>query len=312
MSFFFLFFITFFLIVGFFDPQILSSLKSYIPIFLGLVMLGMGMTIEIRDIKNVFKNPKWIITGLFLQYTVMPILALSLSILFNLSPELTMGFIILGSCPGGTASNVIAYLSNANVPLSISMTLSSTILSIIFTPLLIFFLADKIIDIDLKGLFLSTFWIVVFPLIDGIILRKILENKVKFILIFLPKFSEISIALIIGIIFSLTHNILNEITLSFLCVMILHNLLGFYFGYIISGILRFPKEVRKTLALEIGMQNSGLGVSLSLLYFEKIVALPSAIFSLWHNLSAIVLFTSKKKTFTIINKFKFNKEKKWK
>lgn len=287
-------FIFIFLIVSFFDSSILSGLKLYIPYLLGLVMLGMGMTIKTDDLRKIFKNPKWVISGVFLQYLIMPFLAFLLCKLFNLNEQLTIGFIILGSCPGGTASNVIAYLSNANVPLSISITLVSTFLSAIFTPLLIYFYAQENIEINLWGLFKSTFWIIIFPLVDGIILRKLLKSKLTKLLVFLPKFSEFSIALIIGIIFSLTKDIFYQITFGFLCVLMLHNLLGFFFGYIFSIIMKFPKDVQKTIAIEVGMQNSGLGLSLSIMYFEKIASLPSAIFSLWHNLSAIFLFASKK------------------
>lgn len=294
MSLTFPFFISLFILISFFDSSLLADLKSYIPFLLGLVMFGMGMTIETSDFKQILKNPKWILFGVFLQYTIMPFLAFSLCKLFNLNDQLTIGFIILGSCPGGTASNVIAYLSNAHIPLSVSLTLISTLLSVFLTPLLIFFLAQENIEINLLGLFKSTFWIVIFPLIDGIILRKILRKKIKKILIFLPKFSELSISIIIGIVFSLTIDIFNQITLGFLCVLILHNLFGFTLGYFLSGVLNFPKNVRKSIAIEVGMQNSGLGLTLSLLYFDKLVSLPSAIFSLWHNISAIFLFTSKK------------------
>ncbi|MDC3091286.1 bile acid:sodium symporter family protein [Rickettsiales bacterium] len=289
MNFSFPFLISFFLLISFFQPDFLSELKNYVPIFLGLIMFGMGMTIESDDIKRVLINPLWLFVGLFLQFTVMPILAFLLSLSFNLDKELFLGLIVLGSCPGGTASNVIAYLAKANLPLSITMTLISTILSVLLTPIWIFFLADESIQIDVRNLIVSTFWIVVFPLLDGILLRRFFKKKIKKILKIFPKISEIFIALIVGIIFSLNNELFEKISSALLIVIFLHNVLGLFIGYYVSSILKFPDEVKKTIAIEVGMQNSGLGMTLSIIHFNKIVALPSAIFSLWHNLSAIML-----------------------
>ena len=297
MRFSFPLFILISLLFSYYDPELLKALKSYIPIFLGLVMFGMGMTIEFSKIKEIVLNPKWLFTGLILQFSVMPFLAFVLSKSFNLGNELLIGFVILGSCPGGTASNVIAYLSKANLPLSISLTLFSTFFSILLTPFWIYYYANEMVEIQTFSLIKTTFWIVVFPMVDGLILRKLLKSKIDPILKFFPKLSEIFIALIIGIIFSLSSDLFDEITTIFLIVIILHNFLGLVIGYLTASLLKFPIDVRKTIAIEVGMQNSGLGMALSLIHFGKVVALPSAIFSLWHNLSAIFLisFWSKKK-----------------
>ena len=297
MRFSFSFFILISLLYSYFDPELLKALKSYIPILLGLVMFGMGMTIEFNKIKEIVLNPKWLFTGLILQFSVMPFLAFILSKSFNLSNELLIGFVILGSCPGGTASNVIAYLSKANLPLSISLTLFSTFFSILITPFWIYYYANEMIEIQTLSLIKTTFWIVVFPVLDGLILRRLLKSKIDPILKFFPKLSEIFIALIIGIIFSLSSDLFDKITTTFIIVIILHNFLGLVIGYFTASFFKFPIDVRKTIAIEVGMQNSGLGMTLSLIHFGKVVALPSAIFSLWHNLSAIFLisFWSKKK-----------------
>ena len=283
------FFITFFLLIAFFAPDFLSSLKSLIPILLGLVMFGMGMTIEFKDIKKVIDNPKWLIVGTILQLTLMPLLAYLLVTFFELPNELFLGFIVLGSCPGGTASNVFCYLANANLPLSITLTITSTVLATILTPLWIFILAKQTIQVNFWSLVQSTFWIVLFPLLDGFIIRKILKSKINNMLRFFPKFSEFSIALIIGIIFSINSKSLDEISLVLLIVIVLHNFLGFLLGFIVCSLLNFPQDVKKSITIEVGMQNSGLGMALSLLHFSKIVALPSVIFSLWHNVSAMIL-----------------------
>ena len=297
MRFSFPLFILISLLFSYYDPELLKALKSYIPILLGLVMFGMGMTLEFNKIKEIVLNPRWLFTGLILQFSVMPFLAFILSKSFNLSNELLIGFVILGSCPGGTASNVIAYLSKANLPLSISLTLFSTFFSILITPFWIYYYANEMIEIQTLSLIKTTFWIVVFPVLDGLILRRLLKSKIDPILKFFPKLSEIFIALIIGIIFSLSSDLFDKITTAFIIVIILHNFLGLIIGYLTASLFKFPIDVRKTIAIEVGMQNSGLGMTLSLIHFGKVVALPSAIFSLWHNLSAIFLisFWSKKK-----------------
>lgn len=285
----FLIFIFISLILSFKFPNFFSDFQLFIPFLLGFVMFGMGMTIETENLKNTFKKPKPLIIGVILQYTLMPFLAFFLARYFSLEEELVLGFIILGSCPGGTASNIIAYLMNADVTLSISLTILSTALSCIFTPILIFFYAKTLIDIDIEQLINSTFWIIVFPLIDGIIVRKIFKRKVKYFIKFLPKFAEFVVAFIIGIIFSLNLENLDKVNVNFCFVIVLHNILGFSMAYFIAKAFLLDKAKQKTLAIEVGMQNSGLGVTLSIIHFNKIVALPSAIFSLWHNISAIIL-----------------------
>ena len=305
MSLSFPFFISLFLLIAFFEPYLLSDLKDLIPFFLGLIMFGMGMTLDFKDIKKVFLNPKWIATGLLLQYTVMPITAFILAFFFKIGNELLLGLVILGSCPGGTASNVISYLAKANLSLSISLTLISTLLSIFLTPFWIYILAEESININILNLMKSTFWIIIFPLVDGIILRKILKNRISSFIKYFPKVSEFFIAIIIGIVFSLSHDSFDKISFVLLIVIMLHNIIGLSIGYFVSLALGFPLEVRKAIAIEIGMQNSGLGMTLSILHFNKIVALPAAIFSLWHNLSSLLLimFWSKKKKLNLIKKF---------
>ena len=252
-------------------------------------MLGMGMTIQIKDLKRVFSKPKLLMLGIILQYSLMPFLAFFLSNIFNLEDQFILGFIILGSCPGGTASNIIAYLMNADVALSISLTILSTIIACLLTPLMIFLYGKTYVDIDILSLIKSTFWIVIFPVVDGIILRKIFEERIKKFLKILPKLAEIVVAIIIGIIFSLNLENIYLINSSFLTVIILHNLIGFIITLMIVKRLTLGIKQQKSLAIEVAMQNSGLGVTLSIIHFNKLVALPSAIFSLWHNLSAIIL-----------------------
>ena len=282
-------FIFFFLILSFFLKEFFIELKNFIPYLLGLIMFGMGTTLKLYQIKEIFHKPIWIFVTLLLQYSIMPILAFLLVIIFEFPSEIALGFIILGSCPGGTASNVIAYICRANLPLSICCTFVSTGLAVVFTPTLIYFFADESVNIDVFSLIKSTFFIVFLPVFLGISLNFILKEKDPSYLNFFPLFSEISIALIIAIIFSVNFNNLNEVSLIIIIAVILHNLLGLVLGIFFSNLLKFPDDVKKTISIEVAMQNSGLGMTLALMHYTKIVALPSAIFSLWHNISASVL-----------------------
>ena len=283
----FLAFIFLFLIVGVFFPSTLLLFKNYIPVFLGLVMFLMGMTLELTDFKKILKKPSLFFFVTFLQFTIMPVAALVLVKTFNIPPELSLGVIILGCCPGGTASNLITYLCNGNVALSIVCTFFSTIVSVFLTPILIFLLSNKNIDINVISLIKSSFFIVFLPVFFGLIF-KIFVPMHKFLKL-LPKISEFFIAFIIGIIFSLNLNFLNQLSYSLFFCIVLHNLIGLSMGFLIGGILGLSLREKKTISIEVGMQNSGLGMALSILHFSKIVALPSAIFSLWHNISAVGL-----------------------
>ena len=283
----FLAFIFLFLIVGIFFPSKLLLFKNYIPVFLGLVMFLMGMTLELTDFKKILKKPSLFFFVTFLQFTIMPVAALILVKTFNIPPELSLGVIILGCCPGGTASNLITYLCNGNVALSIVCTFFSTIVSVFLTPILIFLLSNKNIDINVISLIKSSFFIVFLPVFFGLIF-KIFVPMHKFLKL-LPKISEFFIAFIIGIIFSLNLNLLNQLSYSLFFCIVLHNLIGLSMGFLIGGFLGLSLREKKTISIEVGMQNSGLGMALSILHFSKIVALPSAIFSLWHNISAVGL-----------------------
>lgn len=292
----FLLTIIFFLILSIVFLDFFSNLKKIIPMLLGLIIFFMGMTVDLKEFKNSLKKPQWVILTVFLQFTVMPSLAFFIAKTMNLSSELALGFIILGSCPGGTASNVITYLCGGDVPLSILCTFTSTILSIFLTPYLILFLTDENVIMNVNMLILSTSKIVLFPLLIGLVVRFFfleLVNKVKFIF---PTLSEIIISIVIAIIFSLNIDSLKEISIYLIFGIFFHNLGGLIMGYFIAGYFNIPEASRRAVSIEVGMQNSGLGMALAMIHFTKVVALPAAIFSLWHNISASVLvYLSKKK-----------------
>ena len=287
-----------FAILGFIEPELFVWAKTYIPILLGIIMLGMGMTLNFSDLWEVRKHPKWIILGAILQYLVMPVMAIAIGTMLKLPQEILLGLIIVGSCPGGTASNVMVYLARAHLPLSITLTLISTLLAPVLTPFWIYFLANEYIDISFLSLVKTTFWIVVFPLIDGLIIRKLFTKKIEPVINIFPSVSIIAIAIIIGCVIGLNQETLQTFPLLVLVAVVLHNVSGFVSGYTISKLLKFPDNVCKSIAIEVGMQNSGLGVALALAHFTKLVALPAVLFSIWHNIAGVSLvgfFTRKSK-----------------
>ena len=292
----FLFIIIFFLLLSTIFTDFFSNFKSSIPILLGMIIFFMGLTVNIDQFKDVLKKPQWIFITVFLQYSVMPILAYFIAKVLNLYNEMSLGFIILGSCPGGTASNVITYLCNGNVPLSLMCTLTSTILSILFTPYLILFLADKSINIDLISLMYSTSKIILIPLILGLFVRIYFFKFVDRIKFLFPIISELTIALVIAVIFAINSESLKILNTTILLGVILHNIGGLLIGYFVARFLTLSNASIKTISIEVGMQNSGLAMALSVMHFSKVVAFPAALFSLWHNISASVLvYLSKKK-----------------
>ena len=292
----FLISITIFLFLSALFTEFFFNLKAIIPFLLGMIIFFMGLTVNIDQFKDVLKKPKWIFITVLLQYSVMPILAYLIARVLNLSNEMSLGFIILGSCPGGTASNVITYLCNGNVPLSLMCTLTSTILSILITPYLILFLADKSINIDLLSLVYSTSKIVLIPLILGLLVRIYFHKLIIKIKFLFPIVSELIIALVIAVIFAINSDGLKVLDTTILVGVILHNIGGLLIGYYVAKFFALSNASIKTISIEVGMQNSGLAMALAVLHFSKVVALPAAVFSLWHNISASVLvYFSKKK-----------------
>ena len=288
--------ITIFLFLSALFTEFFFNLKIFIPFLLGMIIFFMGLTVSIDQFKNVLKKPQWIFITVLLQYSVMPILAYLIARVLNLSNEMSLGFIILGSCPGGTASNVITYLCNGNVPLSLMCTLTSTILSILITPYLILFLADKSIDIDFVSLVYSTSKIVLIPLVLGLLVRLYFHKLIIKIKFLFPIVSELTIALVIAVIFAINSESLKILNTTILIGVILHNIGGLLIGYLVARFLTLSNASIKTISIEVGMQNSGLAMALSVMHFSKVVAFPAALFSLWHNISASVLvYLSKKK-----------------
>ncbi|MEJ6594751.1 bile acid:sodium symporter family protein [Parasphingorhabdus sp.] len=237
--------------------------QPLVSVMLGLIMLGMGLTLSFDDFKRITKIPKCVGAGVALQFTVMPLAGISLAMLFGLETGLAVGLILVACCPGGTASNVVAYLANANLALSVTMTMASTLIAVLATPLLTGLLAGKYVEIDQWGLFVNMVSIVLLPVIAGVLLNRYLPKATEKIAVISPLASVIVVVLIVGgIIANSKARIEQHFGVLMLAVLLLH-VFGFGLGYLITKALGFGVEEQRTISIEVGMQNSGLGSSLA-------------------------------------------------
>ena len=272
-------------------PELFIWLKAYIPWLLGLVMLGMGMTMTLADFKGVLQSPKAVLIGVAAQFIVMPGLAFLLCKLMNLPSEIAIGVILVGCCPGGTASNVITYMAKGNTALSVACTSVSTLLAPILTPAIFYLLASQWIEINAGSMFISILQVVLFPIVLGLIIRALLKSQAESYIQVMPLVSVIAIVAIVAAIIAGSKTQILQSGLLILAVVALHNGLGYLLGFWASRLFKLPYADAKAVAVEVGMQNSGLGVALAATHFaaSPLTALPSAIFSLWHNISGPAL-----------------------
>lgn len=254
---------------------------------LGVIMFGMGLTLSPNDFKIVLSRPKDILIGCLAQFTIMPLLAWLLTLAFSLPKELALGVILVGCCPGGTASNVITYLAKGDLALSVGMTACSTLLAPIVTPLLVWLMAGTMVNVDTLGMLLSIVYVVIAPIIVGLLCQHFLPKLTKAVTPYLPAFSSLAIAITVGIVVSHNSDRLMLGGMIVILVVILHNLLGLSLGFTIGRLLRLEKPKCIALSIEVGMQNSGLASSLANMHFAAypLATVPGAIFSVWHNIS---------------------------
>lgn len=252
---------------------------------LGLIMFGMGMTLSPQDFRIVFSRPKDVIIGCAAQFTVMPLLAWVLSWLFDLPPELALGVILVGCCPGGTASNVITYLAKGDLALSVGMTATSTVLAPLMTPLLTWLMAGKFVDVDAVAMLMSIVYVVIGPIAAGFLIQHYMPRFTRWAVAYLPAFSSLMIALLVAIIVGHNAGQLLKGGMVVVLVVILHNIGGFSLGYVLGRLLGLSDDKRKAISIEVGMQNSGLASSLATIHFAAypMAVVPGAIFSVWHN-----------------------------
>lgn len=274
----------------FFPSSFVWMDTSSITPMLGVVMFGMGLTLSPSDFRPVLQRPKDILIGEIAQFLIMPSLAWLICKILSLPEELSLGVILVGCCPGGTASNVICYLAKGDVALSVAMTGVSTLLAPILTPALVWLLAGESVEVNIVSMFLSIVQVVILPIVLGLAANHYFKRTTRRIIPLLPMISTLSIAFIIGIIVAHNSSSILACSLIVAIAVILHNVLGLVLGYGLSALTGSEPSRRSAIAIEVGMQNSGLATSLATTHFAMfpMAAVPGAMFSVWHNFSGSI------------------------
>ncbi|WP_378955942.1 bile acid:sodium symporter family protein [Pelosinus sp. sgz500959] len=275
--------------IAFLSPAPFKPFATYIPYLLGLIMLGMGLTMTLDDFKLVFTRPKDVLYGVLLRYIIMPSVAFLVAKLLGLPPSLAAGLILVGACPSGTASNVMTFIAKGDTALSVTISSVNTILAPIFTPFLFLFLAGTLIPINAEALLIDILKIVLFPIILGIVVRTFASEFVNRVMVIIPLISVLSIIAIIAIVVALSAAKLVTVAVIAFIAVALHNALGLGLGYGASRTMGMSHKKAKAVSFEIGMENSGLAVALAIAHLDPIAAIPGVIFSVWHNFTGSLL-----------------------
>lgn len=276
---------------AFFSPDTAKVLTPHVTIMLGVIMFGMGLTLTLPDFKLVLTRPLPILVGVLAQYIIMPALAMIIVTILNLPDPIAVGVILVGCAPGGTSSNVISYLSKADVALSVTMTSISTLLAPLLTPILTLWLAGARMSLDAGQMALDIVKMVLVPVIGGLLLRLIFPKMINKILPVMPWVSTLGIAGVVAGVVPGSVNAIKSAGLLIFLAVILHNVLGYLVGYFAAKLCRSSNKVSRTISVEVGMQNSGMAATLAKHHFAATpeTALPGALFSIWHNLSGAVI-----------------------
>lgn len=274
---------------GLWRPEALAGARPAIPWLLGLVMFGMGLNLRAQDFARVAARPGRVALGVLLQFGLMPAFAWAAARLFGLDPVLTAGMILVGACPGGTASNLVALLARADVALSVTLTAVSTVAAVLATPALVWLYLHQTVPVAAGALLGDVGRIVLLPVAAGLLANRLLGAAAQPLRRLAPMLSAAAIVFIIAIIAALNHTRLGGIGVPLALAVVAHNALGLAAGHVLGALLLRDRRAARTLAIEVGMQNSGLAVALALAHFGPAAALPGALFSLWHNLSGAAL-----------------------
>ncbi len=275
--------------IAFVLPAPFAALKPSIAYLLGAVMFGMGMSLRLDHFRAVLRAPQLIGFGVLLQYALMPALAWLIAAALDLPPQLAAGLILVGAAPGGTASNVICYLAGGNVALSILVTGASTLLAVVATPLLTWFYVGERVPVPAGAMLVSVAQIVLVPVLLGVLINTYAHRYTRRLRALFPLLSVLIIVLIIAIIVALNGERLASLAGVLVLAVALHNGAGLAAGYGLTRAMGAGRRTARTLAIEVGMQNSGLAVALAMQFFGPTAALPGALFSIWHNLSGALL-----------------------
>ncbi len=278
-----------FAVLGFLLPDTFKQLTPYIVTLLGIIMFGMGLTLSLDDFREVARRPVDVGIGVASQFLIMPLIAVILTMIVPMSAEVAAGVILVGCCPGGTSSNVMTYLSKGDVALSVACTSVTTLAAPIVTPFLVWLFASQFLPVDAMAMFLSIIKVILLPLALGFLLQKLLPGVVKAAVPALPLVSVVGIVLIVAAVVGASKAAIASSGLMIFAVVVLHNGIGYLLGYLAARATGLSIAKRKAIAIEVGMQNSGLGAALANAHFSPVAAVPSAIFSVWHNISGALI-----------------------
>lgn len=275
---------------GFFVPSVGTAIAPHTSLLLGVVLFGMGLTLSRKDFARILRRPWPVIAGTVAHYVIMPGIAYLLCLIFHLSGPTAVGVILVGSCPSGTSSNVMAYLAGGDVALDVSIGMLSTLLAPIMLPSLLMLYAGQWVTIPAASLFLGAIRIVLLPVFLGVLVHTIFGDRIAAVNHILPLVSQTAILLIVCAVFAANHaHLFTSQTALVIPVVMLHNLSGYGLGFLFSKLIRLNYPQRKAITFEVGMQDSALGATLAMQYFHPAAAIPSTIFSIWHNISGSVL-----------------------
>lgn len=278
-------------VFNYFVPQTSLWGKSYTGYFLGIVLFGMGLTLTLDDFKRILTQPLMVVVGTVAHFVIMPLVAVLLCWIFRLDGPLAVGVILVGCCPSGTASNVMVWLSKGDLALAVAIAAVTTLLAPLLTPALIWFLASAWLPVSFMDMFWSILQLVMLPIVLGVLAQRLLGARVQAAVQVLPLVSVVSIVMIVCAVVAASQAKIAESGLLIMAVVMLHNSFGYLLGYLTGKLCKLPLAQRKSLALEVGMQNSGLGAALAAAHFSPLAAVPSALFSVWHNISGALLST---------------------
>ncbi len=270
-------------------PDAFSAGTVAVPWLLSVIMLGMGLTLRLADFRVVARRPWALLLGVAAQFLVMPLLGWGLAQALGLSAALAAGMVLVGAAPGGTASNVMVYLSRGDTALSVAMTSVSTLLAPLLTPALVLWLAGEFLPVDAGGLFESIVRIVLVPVLLGILIRAVLPGPVERFLDVLPLISVAGITAVVVVVVAASADTVLTVGVLVVVAVVLHNMLGLALGYGIARACKLDVSGRRAVSIEVGMQNSGLAAALATVHFNPVAALPAALFSIWHNVSGSLL-----------------------
>lgn len=278
-------------VIAYLIPETFLPFRSYITLLLGVVMFGMGLTLKAVDFKLILTNPKPVLIGVAAQFVIMPLVAFAIAYMLQLPNELAAGLVLLGSVPGGTASNVMVYLAKGNVPLSITMTSFSTLLAPLMTPVLLLWLAGQWMPVNVMDMFMSIVQVIIVPIVLGLLIKKLLPTVVEKSANVVPLISVLAIIIIVSaVVAGNVNNIASAGLLVFVGVF-LHNGAGLLLGYFTGKMMKLSRSDCRAISIEVGMQNSGLGVALATAHLGPLAALPSALGAVWHNISGPIIAT---------------------